>query len=103
MIGFGSQKKSEQGAAQRIAVNTRVQGTAADIIKVAMVSLQNAIQDKGLKSKLVIQVHDELVFDGFPGEEDILSTLIQEHMEGVGDFKVPLKVDMAISKNWMDA
>ena len=97
-----SSQRSVQNAAQRIAVNTRVQGTAADIIKYAMIEVPQKLKDAKLKSKMIIQVHDELVFDGAVGEEGALSTLVRDLMESIVEFSVPLKVDVAMAANWMD-
>lgn len=93
--------KRSQG--ERMAINTRVQGTAADIIKLAMVGVQKAIEQKGLKSRLIIQVHDELVFDVVPGEENMLKDLVKDIMENVVDWDIPVTVDMDIGSSWQDA
>lgn len=97
-----SSNRTVQNGAQRVAVNTRVQGTAADIIKYAMIEVPTKLNEAALNSKMIIQVHDELVFDGAKGEEDALSALVQELMESIVAFSVPLKVDVAIASNWMD-
>ena len=90
-----------QGA-ERMAINTPLQGTAADIIKVAMIHIQNRIEELGLSTKMVMQVHDELVFE-VPEEEvqDAIS-MIQKEMETVMDLSIPLKVSIHSGKNWAE-
>jgi len=89
--------------AERIAQNTPIQGTAADIIKLAMIELHREMKKKGLESKLVLQVHDELVFEVPKDELDLLRQLVREKMEGAANLKVPLTVDMAEGKSWAEA
>jgi len=86
---------------ERMAVNTRMQGTAADLIKLAMISIQSDIEEKHLKSRMIIQVHDELVFDVTPGEEDILKDIVSHRMETATTFLIPLKVDAEFGDNWL--
>lgn len=88
---------------ERIALNTPVQGTAADIIKLAMVKVYNALRDNGLKSKMIIQVHDELVFDVYNGEIDDLVKIVTDVMDNIYELKVPLEVTSAYGKTWYDA
>jgi len=88
--------------AERTAVNTRIQGTAADIMKLAMLNVQKALENSKLRSKMIIQVHDELVFDGVAGEEEPLQALVKQYMESVVSWSVPLKVDSEFGKNWQD-
>lgn len=88
--------------AERAAVNTRVQGTAADIMKMAMICVHKKMIHHGLRSKMVLQVHDELVFDMVSDEEGTLVKLVTEEMENVVNWEVPLKVDIAIANNWGD-
>jgi DNA polymerase-1 len=89
--------------AERVAVNTRMQGTAADIIKLAMVKIQHLITEKNLQSKMLLQVHDELVFDVLKSEETHIVPLVKETMESVYKMSVPLLVDTAIGNNWGEA
>ena len=87
-------------ASERMAVNTPLQGTAADIIKVAMIHIQNRIEEIGLSTKMIMQVHDELVFE-IPEEElQKAVPLIQQEMETVTDLSVPLKVSIHSGRNW---
>ncbi len=89
--------------AERTAINTRVQGTAADLIKRAMVAIHRRLCDDTFQSKMTIQVHDELVFDGAAGEQDRLSQLVKAEMESAWHIQVPLVADVSIGKNWEDA
>ncbi|MCB0220787.1 MAG: DNA polymerase I [Chrysiogenetes bacterium] len=92
----------ERSFAERTAINTPIQGTAADLIKKAMIELQDALHEKKMKSRLLIQVHDELVFEVPPAEEAKAKKLIMEKMSGGLDLSVPLKVDFAYGKNWAE-
>ena len=92
-----------QAAVDNVAVNTPIQGSAADIIKLAMLSLHRAADERGLASRMILQVHDELVFDVAPGELDTMRELVREHMEGAYELSVPLTVDMADGPNWLEA
>ena len=89
--------------AERIAINAPMQGTAADIIKVAMVAIHRELKQRRMQSKLLLQVHDELVFDCHRTEVDDLKGLVRERMEGAMQLDVPLLVDMAVGKNWLEA
>lgn len=89
--------------AERTAINTPIQGTAADIIKIAMVRIDQAIKDTGLKSSLKLQVHDELICEVVPDELEQVRQLIKVKMEGAMQLKVPLKVDISEGKNWYEA
>jgi DNA polymerase-1 len=89
--------------AERIAINAPMQGTAADIIKVAMVRIHRELKQRRMKSKLLLQVHDELVFDAHHDEAEELKSLVRERMEGAMELAVPLVVDMALGKNWLEA
>jgi DNA polymerase-1 len=89
-------------ATERMAINTPLQGTAADIIKVAMIRIQNRIEELGFFAKMIMQVHDELVFE--TPEEELQKTLplIQDEMERVMDLSIPLKVSIHSGKNWAE-
>jgi DNA polymerase-1 len=89
--------------AERTAMNTPIQGSAADIIKVAMVKVDREIQSKGLRSRLLLQVHDELVFEAVEDELDELSAIVAQSMESAADLRVPLKVDINVGSNWKEA
>jgi DNA polymerase-1 len=88
---------------ERTAFNTIFQGTAADLIKKAMISIQARIEREFPKAMMLIQVHDELVFEAPKSEEKAFSGMIRKEMEGVAALKVPLKVDAGIGKNWGEA
>ena len=88
---------------ERMAVNTPIQGTAADIIKLAMINISKRLKKEDLKSLMILQVHDELVFEVPEGELEIMKKLVCEEMEGVMELKVPLKVDIGVGKNWSEA
>ena len=87
----------------RMALNTPIQGTAADIIKLSMIKIYNLLKEKNYKTKLLIQVHDELIFDIPESEFDEVKDLIQKTMENIYKLKVPLKVSIEYGKNWYDA
>ena len=92
-----------RAAAERVAINAPMQGTAADIIKVAMIRIHAQMTRAGMKSKLLLQVHDELVFDCHQSEEEELKALVKMMMEGAMTLSVPLVVDMNVGKNWLEA
>jgi DNA polymerase-1 len=88
---------------ERTAVNTPIQGTAADLIKLAMIHIQARLTRQGLRTKMILQVHDELVFEAPDGEIEAVKTLVREEMEGVLTLSVPIKVDIGVGKNWDEA
>ena len=91
-----------RGFAERTAVNTPLQGTAADLIKIAMIRIDEAIRDRGLKSRMTLQVHDELVFEVPEPELDVMRSLVREYMEKVHSLAVPLVVEIGVGRNWRD-
>ena len=97
---LGSKNRVLRQAAERMAVNTVIQGTAADLIKTAMVAVDTALASSGLDVIMTLQVHDELVFEVPKQEVDSLSGLVRENMEGVFELVVPLVVDIGIGENW---
>jgi DNA polymerase-1 len=90
-------------AAERTAINTPIQGSAADLIKVAMIQVNQALSEKKLKSAMLLTVHDELVFEVPPDELKAVTRLVKEIMEGVWELKVPLKINIAHGYNWDEA
>jgi DNA polymerase-1 len=88
---------------ERLAVNTVIQGTAADIIKVAMVRCQNALAGSGAKTRLVLQIHDELLFEGPPAEMDDATELVRREMCAAYQLDPPLEVDIGVGQDWLDA
>ena len=91
-----------RSAAERMAINMPIQGTAADIIKLAMIRLHGEMQKRQVKSKMTLQVHDELVFEVPPEEMDGMARLVREVMEGALQLAVPLTVEVKTGKNWGD-
>jgi DNA polymerase-1 len=89
--------------AERNAINAPIQGSAADIIKVAMINIQREFQHRKFKSKMIMQVHDELVFDVHLSEVDDIKPIIREMMSGAANMRVPLVVDMNTGDNWLQA
>ena len=92
-----------RSSAERNAINTPVQGSAADIIKLSMIKINEELKKHSLKSKLILQVHDELVFDVPQEEVDLIKKIIIENMENAYKLKVPLIVDLGIGNNWLEA
>ena len=90
-------------AAERTAINTPIQGSAADLIKVAMIRVDASLREKSLQSAMLLTVHDELVFEVPPDELQDVTRLVKDIMEGVWQLKVPLKVNVAEGKNWEEA
>jgi DNA polymerase-1 len=97
---ISSRNFARRSFAERTALNTPIQGSAADIIKVAMLKVDRAIKERNLASRLLLQVHDELVFEVPPEEISIMQDLVREHMEKALELSVPLKVDIKIGPDW---
>ncbi len=89
--------------AERTAVNTPIQGTAADLIKSAMLKTDAAFELQGLKSAMLLSVHDELIFEVPPEELDLVKNLLKEIMEGIWKLNVPLRVNISTGQNWAEA
>jgi len=100
---INSRNATARQAAERFAINTPVQGTAADLIKLAMVRVAREIKAAGMKSRLVLQIHDELLFDVPRDEEPALRKLVREAMSGALDLGVPLEVQLGSGRTWLDA
>ena len=100
---INSRNSVMRAAAERNAINAPIQGTAADIIKIAMIDIANKISKEKLKSKMILQIHDELLFDVAPNEGDILKSIIQECMVNASSLEVPLIVDIGEGDNWLEA
>ncbi|MCQ2188940.1 MAG: DNA polymerase I [Paludibacteraceae bacterium] len=100
---INSRNGSLRSNAERNAINAPIQGTAADIIKIAMINIQREIESRGLQSRMIIQVHDELNFNVLKSEEEIMREIVKSKMEGAFDMKVPLKVELEVASNWLDA
>jgi len=99
---INSKNPNQRGFAERTAVNTPLQGTAADLIKLAMIGIDEAIRERGLKSRMTLQVHDELVFEVQEAEIDIMRSLVREYMENAHELEVPLLVEIGVGPNWRD-
>jgi len=97
-----SRNPNMRGFAERTAVNTPLQGTAADLIKVAMIRIDELIRTRKLKSRMTLQVHDELLFDVVPDEAEAMKTLVKHEMEHVAEFSVPIVAEVGIGQNWRD-
>ncbi len=100
---LGSRNRGLRQAAERMATNTVIQGTAADLIKKAMVEVHAALADEGLGARMILQVHDELVFEVVPDEVDATDALVRERMEQVYVLDVPLTVEAGTGSNWREA
>jgi DNA polymerase I len=100
---LASDSRQRRQMAERMALNAPIQGSAADLIKMAMVAVDRAMTEEGLASRMVLQVHDELVFEVAPGEGERLAELVRREMEGVYQLKVPLEVSMATGRSWAEA
>ncbi len=92
-----------RGFAERNAINAPIQGTAADIIKVAMIRIYQRFKKEGIKSKMILQVHDELNFSVYPEEKEQVERIVLEEMQGAFDMKVPLVADSGFGNNWLEA
>jgi DNA polymerase-1 len=97
-----SRNPNMRGFAERTAINTPLQGTAADLIKLAMLRIDAEITARKLRSRMTLQVHDELLFDVIPSESDELRTLVQHEMEHVAEFSVPIVAEVGLGPNWRD-
>jgi DNA polymerase-1 len=91
-----------RGFAERTAVNTPLQGTAADLIKLAMLKIDQVIRDQKMKSRMTLQVHDELLFDVVPEEADEMEKMVKREMEHVAEFSVPIVAEVGVGQNWRD-
>ena len=97
-----SRNPNQRGFAERTAVNTPLQGTAADLIKLAMIRIDRALEERNLRTRMVLQVHDELIFEVPADEKREVEALVRREMEGVAELRVPLVADLAFGPNWRD-
>jgi DNA polymerase-1 len=95
-------RRTVREAIERVAINAPIQGSAADIIKIAMNELYDRLEQRGLQSRILLQIHDELILEAPPAELDELLPLVRDTMEGAMTLRVPLQVDMKVGKNWLD-
>jgi DNA polymerase I len=98
-----SDNRQRREMAERMALNAPIQGSAADVIKVAMLRVSAALKAAGLKSRMLLQVHDELIFEAAPGELDALTSLVKAEMGGATDLRVPLEVSTGTGRSWAEA
>lgn len=98
-----SSNKMVKALGKRLAMNAPIQGSAADIIKIAMINVANKLEEKKLKSRLILQVHDELILNVCKDELDQVKDLVKNEMEHVLDLKVPLDVDVSLGDTWYEA
>jgi DNA polymerase-1 len=98
-----SDNRQRREMAERMALNAPIQGSAADLVKVAMLGVERALAEQGLRSRMLLQVHDELVFEVAPGEQEALAALVRNEMGGAADLLVPLDVSIGVGRSWHDA
>jgi DNA polymerase-1 len=98
-----SDNRQRREMAERMALNAPIQGSAADLIKIAMLNVERAIRAEGLASRMLLQVHDELVFEVAPGERDALDRLVREQMGSAAELLVPLDVSVGTGRSWHEA
>jgi DNA polymerase-1 len=98
-----SRNQVVRGNAERNAINAPIQGAAADIIKIAMVRIHERLKREKLRSKMILQVHDELIFEVLPEELEMTKDLVIGEMSGAAKLDVPLKVDWGTGNNWLEA
>ena len=100
MPDLTSENRARREVAERMALNAPIQGSAADIIKVAMLNVERALKRESLNSRLILQVHDELILEVAPGEEVQLSDLVRREMGNAAQLTVPLDVNIGIGTSW---
>ena len=100
---LASSTPAVRGLGERAAINTPIQGSAADLIKLAMIRIAHKLRDNKFRSRMLLQIHDELIFEVPPEEIDGMKRLVRTQMEGVMKLSVPLKVDLGVGSNWSDA
>lgn len=100
---INSRSATVRGYAERNAVNAPLQGSAADIIKVAMVRIYRELTERNMRSRMIMQVHDELIFNVVPDELEAVKELVRRQMEGAYSGRVPLEVSMDTGDNWLQA
>ncbi|MDO9495112.1 MAG: DNA polymerase, partial [Nocardioides sp.] len=98
-----SDNRQRREMAERMALNAPIQGSAADLIKIAMLNVQRAVETEGLRSRMLLQVHDELVFEVAEGERDRLDSLVREQMGRAAELTVPLDVSVGTGRSWHEA
>lgn len=100
---INSANATVRGFAERNAINAPIQGSAADMIKIAMINIHHALKKDHYKSKMLLQVHDELVFDAHISEVEKLKAMVGDYMKNAIKLKVPVEIGMGTGKNWLEA
>ena len=100
---INSKNGTVRSLAERTAINAPIQGTSADIIKLAMINVAKRLSSEGLQSRMVLQIHDELLFDSIPEEVEQLKKIVMEEMENVIELSIPLTVECNYGNNWLEA
>jgi DNA polymerase-1 len=100
---INSRNANARGFAERTAINSPLQGTAADLIKLAMIRIDRALSERGFRAAMLLQVHDELVFEAPPEDVDEVARLVKREMEQVHPLEIPLSTETGIGDNWRDA
>ena len=104
MRDINSKSSLERSNAERVSINTPIQGTAADLIKLAMIDIHKVLKEGKYKTKMILQVHDELVFDAHKDEIEELQPIIEEKMKNaLKDLQVPIVVGIGLGENWLEA
>ena len=103
LLQIHSSNRQLREFAERTSINTPIQGSAADMIKIAMIDIHRSQKEANLKSKMILQVHDELVFEVPESEIEPMKKLVRDKMEMAIDLRVPVKVDIGTGKNWLEA
>jgi DNA polymerase-1 len=98
-----SRNPNARSFAERTAVNTPLQGTAADLIKIAMIRIDRLLSEQGMQTKMLLQVHDELIFEAPPEEAPAVKQMVKREMESVHQLDIPLLVEIEVGENWRDA
>jgi DNA polymerase-1 len=92
-----------RGVAERNAINAPIQGSAADIMKIAMVEIYRRFREEGIRSKMILQVHDEVIVDMLKEEQERVVAIVKESMEGAAALSIPLISEAGVGKNWLEA
>jgi len=100
---INSRNMTLRNAAERLAMNSPIQGTAADMLKLAMIRVHRALQDGNFRTKMLLTVHDEMVFDMHRSERDAVIPVIEECMKSALPMKVPIVVEVGVGANWLEA
>lgn len=103
MPELSSSNFMQRSFGERVAMNSPIQGTAADIIKIAMIGVNHALKKRNMRSRLVLQVHDELLIEAHQDELDEVKAILKQEMEQAASLDVPLEIDMHTGSNWYEA